>query len=178
MTVIMYAPGVVPPPLPWPPVPPPPPQARIPPTTVAMMMSSPIPLHLLNLLPGSTRMRMQARIAPLPEIQRPPGRTPGCNAPWVDPVVVIVKFAVIALPFVRFRVFVGLKLKTGKLVAPSGLDVIDAVRVTTPVNPAWGVTVIVDWLFAGCPGTTTIEFAETVKPGATTSMIDVPLAPP
>lgn len=59
-------------------------------------------------------------------------------------VVVIVRVAVPPPGAVMLTLLVAPKFNAGSSTAPAGLDVIAAVRVTIPVNPPIGVTVIVD----------------------------------
>lgn len=55
------------------------------------------------------------------------------------------------------------KLKVGMSCAPDGLEVIAAVRVTLPVNPPVGVTVMVEVLPVVAPGSTVTDEPMTVK---------------
>lgn len=59
-------------------------------------------------------------------------------------VVVMVRVAIPAAGVVMLTLPVEPKFNAGNSTAPAGLDVIAAVRVTVPVNPPVGVTVIID----------------------------------
>jgi len=80
-------------------------------------------------------------------------------------VVVTVRVAVPAALPVMLRGLVELKLKVGSAKAPLGLVVRAAVRVTLPVKPPFGVTVIAEVLPVVAPGLTLTAVPLTVKLG-------------
>ena len=79
------------------------------------------------------------------------GRGAGTRAPVVAAVVVTVNVPAAAAPVI-FTGDVEPKLKVGASAAPLGLVARAAVRVTLPVNPPLGVTVMVVVLLVVAPG--------------------------
>jgi hypothetical protein len=69
-------------------------------------------------------------------------------------VVKMVRVAVAALALVMLTGLVDPKLRVGRLTAPLGLEAREAVRVTLPVKPPTGVTVMVEVFPVVAPGTT------------------------
>lgn len=146
VTVMVYAPAVVPgltTPPPAPPLPAPPPQARIPPARLVKSVKTARRMHQRFCLDGAIKRRMQAKAAPPPESQRP--RCCSGFSPLVAGAVVAT--VNVAVPAALPAMFIGLvepKLNVGGSVAFGGFEPIAAVSVTLPVNPPCGLTVIVD----------------------------------
>ena len=80
-------------------------------------------------------------------------------------VVAMVKVSVAAALLEIVRGLVGLKLKVGGITAPLGLMVRTAVRITLPVKPPVGVTVMVEMFPVGDPATMLTGEPLTVKSG-------------
>ena len=97
----------------------------------------------------------------------------------VGAVVVIVSAAVLLGVPVTVTGLVEPKLKVGTRVAPAGVVVMAAARVTLPVKPPDGVTVMVEVLFALAPAAKSTDVAPIVKPGGggdVTITVAVPVA--
>src|ERR1022692_2604690 len=103
---------------------------------------------------GMPMNNKQASVAPLAAYQGTPLNLGRTKAPVVAAVVDTVKVPVPAAAPVMLTGDVAPKLKVGGSVAPVGLDARTAVRVTVPVKPPLGVTVIVEVLAVVAPGLT------------------------
>jgi hypothetical protein len=123
-------------------------------------------------MPKSTR---HANATPLAAYQGTPGRLGKARAALVAAVVEMVRVPVPAAAPVMFSGLVAPKLKVGGYAAPAGLAVTAAVRVTLPVKPLAGVTVMVEVLPVVAPGANETAVAVTVKGAATE--IEVLVAP-
>jgi hypothetical protein len=120
----------------------------------------------LRLRFGLTKRNKLARAAPLPAYQ---GIPPGIRLIEVQggelAVVITVRVSAPAALPVMLTGLVELKLKVGGATALPGLLARAAVRVTLPVKPPVGVTVIVDVLPVVAPGATLTAVPLTVKLG-------------
>jgi hypothetical protein len=125
-----------------------------------------IALHQRRRL-GSHSITKHAIAVPPAAYQRTPGFA-GRSSAAVAEVVVIVRVAVAALVLVMVTGLVEPKLRAGRSTAPVGLAVIFAVKVTFPVKPPLGVTVIVDAFPLVAPGDTDKPAPETVNVGTIT----------
>jgi hypothetical protein len=102
-----------------------------------------------------------------------------CKAAELDAVVDTVRVAVAAEAPVIETGEVEPKLKVGNSEAPAGELVSAAVRVTLPVNPPAGVTVIVEVFAVAAPGATVTEVPAKDKLGfaaAVTVMASFPVS--
>jgi hypothetical protein len=117
-------------------------------------------------MPKSKIQASTAPPAPVPKVPR--GRSGQVSAPMEAAVVETVRVP-LAAPLVMLTGDVPPKLKVGGSAAPAGLVASAAVRVTLPVNPPLGVTVIVAVLPVVAPGELMVRGPpfDNVKPGAT-----------
>ena len=121
--------------------------------------------------------RMPARVAPPVAYHRgEPDRLRSIDA-LLAAVVEIVSVAVPAAVPLMFTGVVDPKLNVGRSVAPAGLDVITAVKVTSPVKPPAGVTVIID-VFAVVAPRDTLTAVPVMRKLGTTGAVTVTVAVP
>jgi hypothetical protein len=95
------------------------------------------------------------------------------RAALVAAVVVTVSVAVPTEVPLMLTGLVEPKLKVGKCRAPAGLDVITAVSAMLPVKPFVGVRVMVEVLPLAAPAVIETALPLTVKPGDSTTLIEV-----
>jgi hypothetical protein len=173
VTVTVYGPVVVPGLLlPWlPPLPDelPPPQLMAPPASTTSSMSMRrvrLPRRRTAPIPNSNR---QAK-ATAPCRHCPPGVEGEANDAAVAAVVEMVRVAVWLPAPVIVTGDVAPKLNVGASTAPEGELVRAAVRVTAPVNPPDGATVIVEAFPVVAPGASVTAVPATVRPGTGTGL--------
>lgn len=158
-----------------------PPQASAPLTTKARSTSMPTIARQFRRRLGIQKNSRQASADPSVAYQRPDGRAGYSTAPEVAAVVVMVSVAVAALAPEMLTGLLDPKLKLGGYWAPLGLDVIAALRVTLPVKPPEGVTVIVEVFPVVAPGAT-VTLAPLIENPGLTAVVTVtvfdPDAPP
>ena len=118
---------------------------------------------------GTPKSRRQANAAP-PLSQPLPNAFGRCKAAELDAVVDTVSVAVAAEAPVIETGEVEPKLKVGSSEAPAGVLVSAAVRVTLPVNPPAGVTVIVEVFPVVAPGGTVRAVPDNERPGGTVAV--------
>jgi hypothetical protein len=116
--------------------------------------------------------RTHARAAPEDVYHGTPRRTGIVKAPLVGAVVRTVRVAVPVLVPVMVTELVEPKHKVGGYWAELGAEVMEADSATVPVNPAFGVTVIVDVLPVVAPGAmvTAVPVIVNVGTGAVTEI--------
>ena len=158
----------------------PPPQANMPPARETKSSNMPNIARIFRRRGTMPKSNRQARTAP-PRVYQgiPPGISfVAVQEFWLG-VVVKVRVAVPGLALVMLTGLVEPKLKVGTCCAPDGLDPRTAVKVTLPVKPLAGVTVIVDALPVVAPAVTVIVVPETVNEGTgggVTVTVPVPVA--
>jgi hypothetical protein len=113
----------------------------------------------LRLRMGRAKTRRQVSIAPL---VMGASRSGKCREALEAADVTMVKVAVVGAVLVTGTVEVAPKLKVGGSIAPVGVEVRVAVKVTVPVNPPAGVTVMVDVLFVVPPGAVIVTLEDVI----------------
>ena len=125
------------------PLPPPPPQAAAP-IDIATSRSNVAKQRRQQLRLSVAKNKMQAKTKLTGKPHRTgPLRIVPCAHP-IGAVVVMVRVAAPPPGVVILTLLVEPKFNAGSSTAPPGLEVIAAVRVTVPVNPPIGLTVMVD----------------------------------
>jgi hypothetical protein len=114
-------------------------------------------------LPGTAKKSRQANTAPPAAVYQRWER--GYASALVEGAVVETVAVVVAAVVPLTVTDDALSATVGRLVAPAGLVVSDAVRLTAPVKPLAGVTATVEVLPDVAPGATVTVVPETVKVG-------------
>ena len=172
VTVMVYAPAVVPGMVVWPPPPPDPPHAIRPPAAVSKSSSIISIARHLRRRDGMPNRRMHANAAPPVVYHGTPRSFGEVRALVVGAVVLIVKVAVAVDVPETLTGEVAPKAKVGGFTAPAGLEARAAESTTLPVKPLLGgVMVMVEVLAVVAPAVTETDEPLIAKLGDATCTV-------